>query len=312
MGTEKATRRVSLQVVTLASCIVWLLVIPLCPAPITQILPGNSAASFLGCFLLGCSFACAARLFFPSSKVDSHPIKPLLPTGILLACVVMQLPAPYAFTGTCVAGIIAGWGEGALLLAWGRELARISTRQACSLIAKAAISASIIGLALVAFSSYATVLWVLLIVLALIACLPFVEAIRRVGQQGERDTKHSAAFNVGKSVDAQSPKQSDIVTTDETSCRNLPALFLHLWEPSMGLGLSIMSAVLPWGSLFSNADTSLPTYWSFALGICLLCISVLIACKHVQKSIDFQIASHVVVPILAAAVVGLRMLGDLD
>ena len=188
----------------------------------------------------------------------------------------------------------------------------MSTRQACSLIAKAALSTSIIGLALVALSSYATVLWVLLIVLALIACLPFIEAMRQVGKQGRRDTERSAASNAGKNVGAQSPEQSDMVITDETNCRNLLALFLHLWEPSVGLGLSIMSAVLPWGSLFSSTGTSLPTYWSFALGICLLCISVLIACKHVQKSIDFQIASHVVIPILAAAVVGLRMLGDLN
>lgn len=312
MGTKKATRQGGLQAITFASCIVWLLVIPLCPAPITQILPGNLAASFLGCFLLGCSFACAASLFCPSGKMNSHLNQLLLPTGILLVCVAMQLSVAYTFASACVAGIIAGWGEGTLLLAWGQELARMSTRQACNLISKAAISASIIGLTFVAFSSYAIALWALLIVLALSACLPFSKAMRQASKRIERNTEPSAASNVGKSVNARSPEQSGVATANETSHRNLPALFFHLWEPSVSLGLSIMSAVLPWGSLFSSTGTSLPTYWSFALGICLLCISVLIACKHVQKSIDFQIASHVVVPILAAAVVGLRMLGDLD
>ena len=312
METEKATKRAGLQVVSFASCIVWLLVIPLCPTPITQILPGNLSASFLGCFLLGCSFVCAARMCFPSGKVDSHLNQMLLPAGILLACVAMQLPVTHTFTGTCVAGIIAGWGEGSLLLAWGQTLAQMSTRRACNLISNAVICASIIGLSLVAFKSYAIALWALLIVLALSACLPFSDAIRQANKQIKHGTEYNAASNAGMSINAQPSEQSDVVTTNETGRRNLPALFFQLWEPSVGLGLSIMSAVLPWGSLFSNTGTSLPAYWSFALGIILLCISVLIACKRIQKNIDFQIASHIIIPILAAAVVGLRMLGDLD
>ena len=286
METEKATKRAGLQVATFASCIVWLLVIPLCPTPITQILPGNLSASFLGCFLLGCSFVCAARMCFPSGKVDSHLNQMLLPAGILLACVAMQLPVTHTFPGTCVAGIIAGWGEGSLLLAWGQTLAQMSTRRACNLISNAVICASIIGLSLVAFKSYAIALWALLIVLALSACLPFSDAIRQANKQIKHGTEYNAASNAGMSINAQPSEQSDVVTTNETGRRNLPALFFQLWEPSVGLGLSIMSAVLPWGSLFSNTGTSLPAYWSFALGIILLCISVLIACKRIQKNIS--------------------------
>lgn len=207
METEKATKQYSLQVVTFASCIVWLLVIPLCPTPITQILPGNLAASFLGCFLLGCSFACAARLCFPSGKVDSHLNQMLLPAGILLACVAMQLPMTYTFTGTCVAGIIAGWGEGSLLSHGARRLPKcqhggpaISFPTLLSALPSSACPLS-------AFKSYVIALWALLIVLALSACLPFSEAIRQASKQDAHGTEYNAASNAGTGINAQPSEQ---------------------------------------------------------------------------------------------------------
>ena len=314
MGTKKATRRGGLQVITFASCIVWLLVIPLCPAPITQILPGNLAASFLGCFLLGCSGACIARLFLAPYAIMRFRFNSLfLPFGIALICAVGFLPATCAFACTCIAGIIAGWGEGALLLAWGQELARMSTRRACDFIAKAAIGASVVGLTLVAFNSHALILRAVLVVLALIACLPPIRALHGTNEQVKSFLgRPFASYNTRANTGVIPPEQQNETPANETEGRHLFALFLHVWEPSVGLGLSIMSAALPWGSFFSNEGTSLPAYWSFALGICLLCISIPIVCNHVQRSIDFQMASHIVIPFLAAAVVGLRMLGDLD
>ncbi len=86
--------------------------------------------------------------------------------------------------------------------------------------------------------------------------------------------------------------------------------FAVLWEPSLGLGLSLMSTLLPWGAFMSGGVASTPPTWTFAVGIAaagLLCVA---ACRTGAAKAPFGVAVHVAMPVLAAAVVGLRMLGD--
>ena len=124
------------------------------------------------------------------------------------------------------------------------------------------------------------------------------------------DSEHGKAAGVATNGDVN---QHRMATHDENSeLGRIKALFAQLWEPMLGLGLSLMSAILPWGSLFSGTTASMPVYWSFAVGIAALCVTVEIASRRLVKEPDYEMATHIAIPVLAAAVVGLRMLGDLE
>ena len=83
-----------------------------------------------------------------------------------------------------------------------------------------------------------------------------------------------------------------------------------LWEPALGLGLSLMSTLLPWGAFLTGDAASTPAPWTFCVGPLLAGLLCLAAARTRLTRVPLDVAMHVAMPVLAAAVVGLRMLGD--
>ncbi len=288
MSNEQGEHGMGLRTVNLAAALVWLLAIPLCPLPISNLFGASGAALFIGLLLLGCALSCLLRLTretAPPSRVwASRHTALLLPAGILVAGLTSLCAAPASVVWCCIGSILAGFGEGTVLLEWGKRLSPLPTRQAVGLLARGSLGGIIAGCLVCLLGRHSPALLALLTTYGVLACLPMRHA----------DQPHVCADD----------------TKDEFG--RIRALFAQLWEPALGLGLSLMSAILPWGSLFSGTAASMPVYWSFAVGIATLCVAAEIASKRLAKTPDFDMATHVAIPVLAAAVVGLRMLGDLE
>ena len=274
-------KQVMLGGLSFAPALVWVLSVPLCPAAVACILPNGAAAAFLGCLMLGCAFLFLAA--FLSAGVLGRIkrfIPALLPAALAIAYLLFSFCAPNGFLWASILGLLAGIGEASVLLAWAESLCARSLREVLTLSCVACIGAALIGLVLNAGSGLPTLLWDVLIVCAVFTAVPVMVAPRSFSR-----------------------------TPSPVSRSNL---FFQLWEPTLGLGLSFMSAVLPWGSLFGDSSVSVPMYWAFAVGIALFGLAAAVVCRKFAGRVDIEVALHVAVPLLAAAVVGLRLLGDLD
>ena len=313
----------------LSAALFWLLAVPLCPLPVAALLSARGAAVFLGCFLLGCALYCLARLsgrlsgiLKALSSAERHTfVACLLPVGVLMAGLSGLFGAlePHVWCG--IGGVAAGLGESWVLLRWGRALSTMQAIDTVSLVSWGCLGATLIGCLVCLAEHSPAIVLVLLAMSASIACLPaapaFQRAMRVEGASASKDTdvdREKRPSNPAKAGRANADVSSDGTADREPT--DVRSLFAQLWEPALGLGLSLMSAALPWGSFLSNGTISLPSYWSFALGIAIPCLAAAVAPKRpgrgLGKTPDFEMATHVVIPVLAAAVVGLRMLGDLE
>lgn len=279
MGSSN--RRVALDGLSFAPALVWVLTVPLCPASVARILPNGAAAAFLGCLMLGCALYClVAYLTGDRFRGIKRFIPASLPAALVLAYLLFSLSVPDGILWASVLGLLSGFGEASILLAWADVICARPLREVLSLSCAACAGAALVGIVLNAGTGHPTLLWDALIVCAVFAAVPVMAA--------------------PKPCDSPSHPTSRV------------GLFSQLWEPTLGLGLSFMSAVLPWGSLFGDSSASTPMYWAFAVGIALFSMVALFVARRFAGRVDVEVALHVAVPLLAAAVVGLRLLGDLD
>lgn len=277
----------------LAAALSWLLAVPFCPAQVAVALPQGCAAPFMGSLMLGCALYCAAIACLSPRRHMSHRFFALLLAfgiGLELLLCAFALPGGI-FWGTSLS-LVAGLGEGAALLAWGQKLAaRPTDRMVGTLgVACAGTAAITVALGLIVFSAPA--LRVLLAVLAVASSFGAYLPHRRTVRNAEYPPMETHSPSLGRAT--------------------VGPMVGHLWEPVLGLGLSLMSAVLPWGSLISDDSVSIPAFWSFAVGAALVALALPWVARLVRSRVDYGVAIHVAIPLLAAAVVGLRMVGDLE
>ncbi len=293
MGRQGWNRRDWLQALCLATVLMWLLVAPLCPGAFARIMPDGGAAAFMGCLFLGSAAACLVSLRRCEGSGAARWRCLLLPAGVALALVCELAALPYRPAWLCLAGLLAGAGLGEVLLQWGRTFAACLLSQTMRLVSVACIMATLVGCAIVGLEHSTLALWAICICCALIGCLGAMLPPRASSADAQAESP----------VEQQAPADAPHSPAD---------LLPKLWETAVGLGLSLMSTILPWGSMLANDVAAMPIYWSFAAGIALLCLGVAGACRYMAEHFDFDVSAHIVVPVLAAAVVGLRMLGDLD
>ena len=330
MGGAGISRKIAaLRAAALAGTLAWFLVVPLCPGPLAALMPSGGAAGFMCCFMLGCALACLWSLLRrPSSQGKGRRLSCLaLPVGTALAagCGIAGVAHPLAWS--CTAGLIAGVGECFAMLAWARQLARQPLRETARCCARAGLGAVVVGILFQTTASCLPALAALLFACALLGSLEGVLPRACNGQSPAAETNATAAPGItnpvarGRSATSgtglrkpETPAQADVPPSHglRANVKRLASLFLDLWEPALGLGLSLLSALLPWGSLVFGSEASMPPYWSFALGIAATVLALLVYADRTRQHLDFNIAAHIAVPVLAASVVGLRMLGDLE
>ena len=250
------------QAMCLSAALFWLLAVPLCPLPVAALLSARGAAVFLGCFLLGCALYCLARLSGrPSgipkalSSTGRHAsVACLLPTGVLVAGLsgLFGAPEPHAWCG--IGGVVAGLGESWVLLRWGRVLSTMQATDTVGLVSQGCLGTTLIGCLVCLAEHSPSIVLVLLAIGASIACLPaapaFQRALRTEGASASKDTDVDREKRPSSPAETGQPNVG--VSSDSTSDRgptDIRSLFTQLWEPALGLGLSLMSEVLPWGLL---------------------------------------------------------------
>lgn len=265
----------------------WLLSVPFCPADVAQALPGGAAPLFAGALMLGCAAACGAAAArgrasrAPGSDKLPRALRWLLPAGT--ACVLLWsgLGLPGGGAAAAASGLAAGTGEACVLLMWGRGAGRLPAPRLLAMLAIACGASGAFALALDALSWSPAAVRAALFGLSL-ACM--------AAPRGPR--MQPAPKKVARPGAALAP------------------MLGRMWEPLLGLALSLMSAMLPWGSLVESGSASVPPAWSFGAGVLLLGTAALLAARTLPGRVDFDTAIHVSVPLLAAAVVGLRLVGD--
>lgn len=284
----------------LAATLSWLLAVPFCPAQVAAALPPRCAAPFIGAFMFGCALYCVAAACIsphrPSRRRMPHRILALLLTlGVGLETSLCALGLLGSLGSVFLSGtlsLVAGLGEGAALLAWGQKLAARPVDRMVGTVSVACggTAATTVLLGLLAFSPAA--LLMLLFAIAVASSVGAFLPCRRTPQNAIRATEKTRMSDVRRTV--------------------IAPVAGRLWEPVLGLGLSLMSAVLPWGSLISDDSVSIPAFWSFAVGAALVTLALPWVARLVRSRVDYGVAIHVAIPLLAAAVVGLRMVGDLE
>lgn len=270
----------------MSPALAWLFVVPSCPMQIAVALPAAQAGHFIGALVLGCALICMASLAInPRHKGRPCHLTALLPLGMTAAALLSQLSTPCAASWAGACGCIAGLGEGAALLAWGRRLSTRSTASALAVLATVCTCGAAIVTLLGALSFSPAAVRVLLVVIATTswACLP------RMHGNTEPESPTSAAPPI-----------------------HMANTVRRLWEPALGLGLSLMSAILPWGSFIAGSEASVPSCWSFAIGAFLTGALLLCMLYTLDSRIGFDVAIHIALPLLATAVVALRLVGDIE
>lgn len=309
--------------VTFASTLAWLLIIPLCPGPLAVLLPNGCAAGFMCLLMLGCALRCLTEPFLAPSMRTPSPLALGLPCGValILCAQVMGLPHPMAWV--CAGGLAAGAGLGQGMLRWARRSSGLPLHQVAQDCAAAGVGAVLFGALLQVCIGVKPALWVLLAGCSVLAALGGFSPSR--GSRGSCEsceTDEAACSGPAAPIVLETRgcafstaihEQAAGLSQDaRMSLRQACSLLSKLWEPALGLGLSFLSALLPWGALMTAESASMPVFWSFAAGIAALCLALHLFATRIHGKLDPDIALHIVVPVLAASVVGLRMLGDLD
>ncbi len=278
----------------LALPLVWLLGVLVCPAQISQVFMGAGAAFFAGAFVVGALATCASCVGISVCGKSAAPLMGVLgfalPIGVVATTAWYMAIGPVPEPLAVFTGALCGVGEGAALLAMARRASSpTDIKDGLLILATAALGTAVLMVPILAAAHDPSTLWLCLCLLA----------------AGTAVFACAAAFARRRATAASVPKgqSSDAV-------RPLAILRAGLWEPSLGLGLSLMSTLLPWGAFMSGGVASTPPTWTFAAGIATAGLLCLAACHSGVTKVSFGMAVHVAMPVLAAAVVGLRMLGD--
>lgn len=322
--------------VRLGLALVWVVGVLSCPDRVAGAFAGPGAAFFAGSFVLGAFVFCALRLVFavrrgrgergeseaatadrpaagrpmtaasrpaPSHRAAALPLA-FAPIALFAAVAAIAgwlvaagpVPVPLAILG----GLVAGAGEGAALLALARRPVAGAPADVLRSTGAAAVVATLLLCPLVAMGDgvSAAVTWGYLALVALatgVACL---------------SSRKRALPADGLQTPACPENASESATPRTTVTRLAIVLKGGLWEPALGFGLSLMSTLLPWGAFFAGGPASTPPAWTFAVGMAAAGCGLLVAAYTRLAQVPFEVAVHVAMPVLAAAVVALRMLGD--
>ncbi len=266
----------------------WLFAVPFCPAQIAAALP--HAPLFLGAFVLGCALACTSTLVAGHRHGPRPAAALLLPLGAVAEVLAATFGLPYSRLWVALLGLVMGLGEGAGLLAWCQRFVGRPAPQAIGVFGSACLVVGALTAVLGALPSNPAALRGFLVVLSASTALAvFVQPCCTASGTLRRETI------------ARPPTLKSVRTYAS-----------RIWEPVLGLGIGLMSAILPWGSLLTGNDASVPSYWTFAAGMLLTGTVVLLGRRLVAGKVDFDVVVHIAVPLLATMVVGLRMVGDLE
>lgn len=86
-----------------------------------------------------------------------------------------------------------------------------------------------------------------------------------------------------------------------------------VWEPVAGLALSLISLALPWGAALDGDQSSVPPLGAVALGWLGVAAAAVVLGRHTSgRRLSLGLATNVGVPVLAALVVVLWMVGDVS
>lgn len=305
----------------LALALSWLVVVLFCPVQVAVAFPAGCPTLFVGAFMVGCVCACAVRLAVRDGRrvLRGQVAAALLPLGMGIEMLALAQGFPQAALWVVLDSWAAGVGEGIVLLAWGRRLSGGSSARTLGVLAVACIAMAGIAALFGALGSTVASMRVLLVVLALATPLGLVWASRagRAGRvegacQAGGACQAEGACRTGGTTQIAGTPSSSAAPSRAAAPATLRETFAHLWEPILGLGLSFMSSLLPWGSFLAQESVTIPAFWSFAIGVLLVGVAGLCAPPLARGRVDTDLLTHVAVPVLAAAVVGLRLAGDLS
>lgn len=280
----------------LAAALSWLIAVPFCPAQIADALPQDCAVSFMGAFMLGCALYCLATAMAPARRNPPHGVLAfLLPVGTVFEMLFCTVGFSGGNIWTPLLSLAMGAGEGAVLLAWGKTLSVRLTGRMLETVRITCIGIATLTLSFGLLSPFPMALRALLVGVSLVSVLPLrtprLQGCENRSKQASPEDMQTPGFHYRPAIG--------------------PAIE-QLWEPVLGLGLSLMSAVLPWGSLITGDSASVPAFWSFAIGAALVTVLTPLAARFVKNRIDYDVAIHLAIPLLAATVVGLRLVGDME
>lgn len=307
----------------LALALVWPLGALSCPIALAGAFTDGGAAFFAGAFVVGvaavCALAAVVRGGGETGRAGLPTPRPFAPVLVRLAPLLLVAGvAAVAFlcaTGVSVSsplafacGGAAGVGEGAALLATGLSFVGLDLPRLVRAVGSSVAGAAGLLAPLLLLGQNPLSIWWYLACVSLAAgvlaavtaptAAPAAAAVSPCEPSGP-------SAPLAELAPATLPCAPVSSFTHPFAC-----LRAGLWEPALGLGLSLMSTLLPWGAFFSGGPASTPAPWTFCAGLLLAGALCLVAARSPLARGPLEPVMHVAMPVLAAAVVGLRMLGD--
>lgn len=307
----------------LALALVWPLGALCCPIALAGAFTDGGAAFFAGAFAVGVAAACAlaavvrgggetGRAGLPTPRPFAPVLARLAPlllvAGVAAVAFLCATGVPVSSPLAFACGGAAGVGEGAALLATGLsfvglDLPRLVRAVGSSVAGAAGLLAPLLLLGRDALSTW----WYL-------ACVSLAAGVLAAVTAPTAAPAAAAAppcEPFGPFAPLAEPAPAPLPCAPVSSLTHpFVCLRAGLWEPALGLGLSLMSTLLPWGAFFSGGPASTPAPWTFCAGLLLAGALCLVAARSPLARGPLEPVMHVAMPVLAAAVVGLRMLGD--
>lgn len=266
---------------------------------------GGGAAVFVCLFLgaiavscAGCALARRAAGVELALKAE-RAVSLLLPCGLGSAAVLFALRGSTPIAVLSALAVLAGAGMGVTLICWLRAYASaVESGRTLQCAAESCLLCAIPALLACAIGSWSDVTaWWLLALLSVGAAASTPHATG--GVQGNADDGISASETLRESESTR-PFEAKTAAT-------------KLWQPLVGLALSLFSMALPWGAYLEEAGTSVPPLWSFAIGWMVPAVVLgLIFRNQTVEARRFDLVVDIGIPILAAMVVALWMMGDVE
>ena len=255
---------------------------------------GVGAAVFVGAFLGAAALTCAGGPWLAERCPKVLPWlagAQVVAAAALAIVVVWAGPECVGAWGALVVGGALGVGHGSSLLLWARGANRWRTRRVLRLVCASFAAAAIVALPVAVLNMPAGVGWGYM---AIVACIA-----------------SGLAVHEGRCAEGTGPSVSDSCACDEV--RRWSAMGLvQVWEPVVGLALSLISLALPWGSFLDGEQSSVPPLGTVVVGW-LAVASVAIVCRAPKDGrASLELIGNVAIPVLAALVVVLWMVGDVS